>query len=348
MEDINEISKYDMDLAVDLAIDLSHNDNNEGYFLYDMIKYDNVNLLSALVNKDIINDDISNIPYEDMDVICKYDSINILNYIWESIEIDPNFDYDISFKHAIDNNAVKVFDKLLKRYITNKQDLAFIGRDTIKYASKRCGLEIFQTLYKYGAHITQPIIYNYAVYYENHEVINYLDSFYIVRDHLDRDNSDDDDALYDEYKDCCGEHYYTSNLNDKNEKLLVSRTSNAIDIIMVLKRLPLPYELLEKIVIYTGDFYLMMAINQNLAKFMYFPQTYFRDKYDDEITKYSKKRFIKLIPDDNLITNLYEMMTLMIRRNNIPLFKFLHNIYTYVDIATNWRSRELASYLNIL
>jgi len=328
--DINEISKINIDAAIKIY-------DNEGYdHLYDIIQYDNVELLIALVEREIVSEmDLIEI---EVDAICQFDSINIFGYV---IDIFNNIypDYDDYVRTSVVKNSTRVFAKLLSMYISNGDNLAFIGRDTLKHSTENISVEMFKTLYKHGARAHQPIIYNYAISYDNGELVKYLDTFYIVRDVLDMDNNYDYVKADDIFRDCCDEYYYGNDMNDRNELLLECRTSNANNIIHTLKRLPLPYELLEKIIIHTGDFYLIMAINQNLAKFMYFPETNFKEADIDiasNIINYNKQRVIKILPVDNLIVDLYEMVITMLYRNNITLFKFLYNIYSKLGIYTEY------------
>jgi hypothetical protein len=288
---------------------------------------DNITLLELLINSEVLYLDSKMLFHA-----LEFDSINIFNYLFASKDPEfMDFDYDVYIQMAIHINAFKIFKKLVEFYKSEGISLRFIETYSIKHAALHNNLEMFQILYKNKADITQPVIYKYALSGDCYEIVDYLDSFYIIRDDLDNSDSDSDD---DDNSNCiCDLHYYNNGLNEQNETLLNERTSNSIDVINALKQLDIPYEILEKIIIHTQDFYLIMAFNQNLAKFMYFPETYFREDY--ELNEYSTTRYIKVIPEDNLIAGLYEMVITMIYRNNIPLFRFLHGLYTQLDFDDN-------------
>lgn len=295
-------------------------------------EHDNLSIFELLINNEIIR-----LDFKMFFRVLEFDGINIFSYLFKSEDPElTDFDYDTYIQMAIHINSFKIFKKLVEFFKSEGRQLSFIETYPLKYAAEHDNLEMFQILYENKANINQPIIYKYALASDSCKIVSYLESFYIIRDEFDESIDSDDDS------DCsCDLHYYNSYLNDQNETLLTARIANSNKIINVVKQLDLPYEILEKIIIHTEDLYLITAFNKKLVKFMYFPETYFRE--DDDLNEYTDIRYIKVLPKDNLIEYLYEMVTIMIYRDNTTLFEFLHEIYTQLDLEDEYNRENFIS-----
>jgi hypothetical protein len=247
--------------------------------------------------------------------VFEHNSTDIYKYMFKINGVpftNMNDDYDITIQLSICNNCKEIFEFLFNLCIINGKDLSCIGRDTLKTASQYNEVELWKKLFKYGSFVSQPTLLKHAKKYNSYKLIEYLESLYLLKNKDDYDIYDDSDESDD------------GNTDEENiETLLRYKTSNAINVIHTLKRLNLPHEIIEKIIIHTADIYLIAAFDRKLIKFIYLTKIHTYSYKIRYLKPHTNQTYIEIQILDNLIVDIEEIVTIIITRNCINLFRFL-------------------------
>jgi hypothetical protein len=292
---------------------------------YMILQNDNIFLLDILLDNYLVDEE-----HDFSSQSLEYDSVNIYKYLFDE---DPDYgQYDPHLRLSIRNNQTKIFEFLFDFYMHNDMSLISIGRCSLKNVTHHDDVDWWKRLYKHGARINQPSILERAKEMESYKLVDYLESLYIFSDYGDSDCEDEDNDS--ECEECEDDIYYKNGENI--EHLLTHKINNANNIILSLKQLKLPHEILEKIIIDTADIYLITTLDLNLVKFMYFPKMCCPMYNSLNNNSRTIKNYIKIQLDDNLLSDIYFITVTMIERNCIKLLKFLLKLLKNLDLYDDY------------